>query len=78
MTDLLLLALALLRPDGTPCNPDEPGELVHRGSLVALGYWNDINLPNLIENVLPTKHRATLILQKGADHSVERVRLRKL
>lgn len=31
----------VLRPDGTPCGPDEPGELVHRGSLVALGYWND-------------------------------------
>ncbi|MCB1299175.1 MAG: type I pantothenate kinase [Microthrixaceae bacterium] len=44
----------------------------------ALGYWNDINLPNLEENVLPTKHRATLVLQKGADHTVERVLLRKL
>ncbi|MGC5172961.1 type I pantothenate kinase [Microbacterium sp. DT81.1] len=44
----------------------------------ALGYWNDINLPNLLENVLPTKHRATLILQKGANHSVDMVRLRKL
>ncbi|WP_460890456.1 acyl-CoA ligase (AMP-forming), exosortase A system-associated [Promicromonospora xylanilytica] len=31
----------VLRPDGTPCAADEPGELVHRGSLVALGYWND-------------------------------------
>ncbi|GHH72572.1 acyl-CoA ligase (AMP-forming), exosortase A system-associated [Promicromonospora soli] len=31
----------VLRPDGTRCAPDEPGELVHRGSLVALGYWND-------------------------------------
>jgi acyl-CoA synthetase (AMP-forming)/AMP-acid ligase II len=30
-----------VRPDGTPCNPEEPGELVQRGSLVALGYWND-------------------------------------
>jgi len=44
----------------------------------ALGYWNDINLPNLVENVLPTKHRATLVLQKGANHDVERVLLRKL
>ena len=44
----------------------------------ALGFWNDINLPNLVENVLPTKHRATLILQKSADHTVERVLLRKL
>ncbi|HEY6947505.1 MAG TPA: hypothetical protein VI297_01710, partial [Gemmatimonadales bacterium] len=31
----------VVRPDGTPCNPEEPGELVQRGSLVALGYWND-------------------------------------
>jgi acyl-CoA ligase (AMP-forming) (exosortase A-associated) len=26
---------------GEPCRPDEPGELVHRGPLVSLGYWND-------------------------------------
>ncbi|MER7796443.1 type I pantothenate kinase [Microbacterium sp. NPDC096154] len=44
----------------------------------ARGYWNDINLPNLIENVLPTKHRASLVLRKGPDHSVESVQLRKL
>jgi len=31
----------VLRPDGSPCAPDEPGELVHRGALVAMGYWND-------------------------------------
>ncbi|MEO7761040.1 MAG: acyl-CoA ligase (AMP-forming), exosortase A system-associated [Casimicrobiaceae bacterium] len=31
----------VVREDGTPCDPDEPGELVHRGALVALGYWND-------------------------------------
>jgi len=29
------------RPDGTPCDPDEEGELVHAGPLVAKGYWND-------------------------------------
>lgn len=29
----------VLRPDGTPCDPDEPGELVQRGPLVAQGYW---------------------------------------
>ncbi len=44
----------------------------------AMGYWNDINLPNLVENVLPTRHRASLVLQKAADHKVERVLLRKL
>lgn len=33
--------ILVLREDGTPCAPDEPGELVHRGALVGLGYWND-------------------------------------
>lgn len=33
--------ILVLRPDGTPCDPGEEGELVHRGALVALGYWND-------------------------------------
>jgi len=31
----------VVRPDGTPCEPYEHGEIVHRGALVALGYWND-------------------------------------
>lgn len=31
----------VVRADGSLCAPDEPGELVHRGALVALGYWND-------------------------------------
>lgn len=31
----------VVRPDGTECEPGEPGELVHRGSLVSMGYWND-------------------------------------
>jgi acyl-CoA ligase (AMP-forming) (exosortase A-associated) len=33
--------ILVLRPDGTECAPNEVGELVHRGSLVTLGYWND-------------------------------------
>jgi len=33
--------ILVLREDGTPCAPDEPGELVQRGALVAQGYWND-------------------------------------
>ncbi|MHB8494216.1 MAG: acyl-CoA ligase (AMP-forming), exosortase A system-associated, partial [Casimicrobiaceae bacterium] len=33
--------ILVLRPDGTRCAPEEPGELVHRGALVAMGYWND-------------------------------------
>lgn len=31
----------VVREDGTECEPGEPGELVHRGALVAMGYWND-------------------------------------
>lgn len=31
----------VVRADGSLCAPGEPGELVHRGALVALGYWND-------------------------------------
>lgn len=31
--------VCVLREDGTECAVDEPGELVHRGALVALGYW---------------------------------------
>ena len=33
--------ILVVRPDGQPCAVGEPGELVHRGALVALGYWND-------------------------------------
>ena len=44
----------------------------------ALRFWNEINLPNLRENVLPTRRRATLVLRKAADHAVSGVLLRKL
>ena len=40
--------------------------------------WHEINGPNLVANILPTRSRATLVLVKGPDHSVEKVRLRKL
>ncbi|WP_018873496.1 acyl-CoA ligase (AMP-forming), exosortase A system-associated [Thioalkalivibrio sp. ALJ16] len=33
--------IEVVREDGSPCAPGEPGELVHRGALVAQGYWND-------------------------------------
>jgi len=33
--------ILVVRPDGSPCGPGEEGELVHRGALVAQGYWND-------------------------------------
>jgi len=33
--------ILVVRPDGTLCDVGEPGELVHRGALVTMGYWND-------------------------------------
>ena len=33
--------ILVVREDGSPCDPGEEGELVHRGALVAMGYWND-------------------------------------
>jgi type I pantothenate kinase len=39
--------------------------------------WRTINLPNLLENIQPTRSRATLVLRKGSNHAVESVLLRK-
>jgi acyl-CoA ligase (AMP-forming) (exosortase A-associated) len=33
--------ILVLREDGSECAAEEPGELVHRGALVGMGYWND-------------------------------------
>jgi type I pantothenate kinase len=40
--------------------------------------WAEINEPNLVRNILPTRPRASLVLRKDADHRISRVRLRKL
>jgi type I pantothenate kinase len=40
--------------------------------------WSEINAPNLVQNILPTRARADLVLQKGPDHSINRLRLRKI
>ncbi len=40
--------------------------------------WDTINGPNLEQNILPTRSRATLVLRKAQDHSIRWVRLRKL
>ena len=39
--------------------------------------WREINLANLRENIAPTRERAHLVLEKGSDHRVDRVRLRR-
>ena len=44
---------------------------------IAESIWRQINLKNLRENILPTRERANLILEKASDHRVRRVRLRK-
>jgi type I pantothenate kinase len=40
--------------------------------------WREINLANLRENIAPSRERAHLVLEKGSDHRVSRVRLRRL
>jgi type I pantothenate kinase len=44
----------------------------------AKGFWEDINLPNLRENIEPTRSRAKLVMQKGDEHRVQQVLLRKI
>jgi type I pantothenate kinase len=51
-----------------------PGEAVAEAERI----WDTINGPNLVENIIPTRSRATLVLRKDKDHSVRYVRLRKL
>ena len=53
--------------------------LTHDNAITrALEIWRTINLKNLVENILPTRPRARLILRKDKDHSVSTVALRKL
>ena len=40
--------------------------------------WENINLPNLLENIVPTRSRADLILKKGQTHAIEDVQLRRV
>ena len=44
----------------------------------ARGIWKSINEPNLVQNILPTRARASLVLRKDADHAVDSVLLRKI
>jgi type I pantothenate kinase len=64
----------------------EPASYFHRYAQLdhdaavtqATRLWDTINGPNLEQNILPTRGRATLVLHKDADHAVEWIRLRKL
>ncbi len=51
---------------------------VEEAIATARSIWQEINSPNLRENILPTRERAHLILHKGDDHSIQEIRLRKL
>jgi len=53
--------------------------LTHDEAIAEAGrIWDEINGPNLSQNVSPTRSRASLVLRKDHDHSVRWVRLRKL
>lgn len=64
----------------------DPSSFFHRFAAMsqaeagALGklVWETINLPNLVDNVLPTRGRADLILKKGKSHAIESVQLRRV
>ena len=51
---------------------------VEESTEMATRIWNEINRPNLHENILPTRYRADLILKKGSHHFVKRVKVRKI
>ncbi|HZC26590.1 MAG TPA: type I pantothenate kinase [Actinopolymorphaceae bacterium] len=54
-------------------------DLSHDEAVAQAGsLWDTINGPNLEQNIAPTRGRATLVLHKGPDHAVTRVRLRKI
>ncbi len=64
----------------------DPGSYFHRYAglsddeavQTASSIWQGINGVNLVQNILPTRGRASLVLAKGPDHAVTRIRLRKL
>ncbi len=54
------------------------GELTDaEATATATQIWKSINEKNLIENILPTRSRADLIIEKGSDHRTTDVRLRR-
>jgi acyl-CoA ligase (AMP-forming) (exosortase A-associated) len=66
--------ILVLREDGTPCSPNEPGELVHRGALVGMGYWNDPEKTAERYKPLPGRE-AGLVLPEMAVFSGDTVRM---
>ncbi len=67
----------VLREDGSECAPNEPGELVQRGALVAMGYWNDTEKTAERFKPLPAKapgRQSGLVLHETAVFSGDTVR----
>ena len=67
----------VLREDGSECAPNEPGELVQRGALVAMGYWNDPDKTAERFKPLPAKapgRQSGLVLPEIAVFSGDTVR----
>lgn len=64
----------------------DPSSFFHRFAVLsdeeatetALAIWSSINERNLVDNILPSRERADLILRKGSDHLIQRVDLRRL
>lgn len=70
--------ILVLREDGSPCAPNEPGELVHRGALVGMGYWNDTEKTAERYKPLPATapgREAGLVLPEIAVFSGDTVRM---
>jgi len=65
--------ILVLRDDGTECAADEPGELVHRGALVSMGYWNDAAKTAERYRLLPQR-ASGLVLPEIAVFSGDNVR----
>ncbi len=68
----------VLREDGSPCAPNEAGELVQRGALVAMGYWNDVEKTAERFRPLPAKapgRESGLVLPEIAVFSGDTVRM---
>jgi len=64
----------VVREDGSLCAPGEPGELVHRGALVSMGYWNDPEKTAERFKPLPTR-QSGLPIQELAVWSGDTVRM---
>ena len=74
MEDSALVCAYLDSLDGAPCFAPPTGAALWpywRREAMARSIWQKINLPNLRENILPSRPRADLVLTKGTQHRIE-------